>query len=224
LPNGSSATTSLPTGVPSGPATSRPPAAAAPGRPASCRLFTTAEPGSPAAAPVRSGPGGMVIGARIKTGGLSQGIGRTGDAGEGWRRSMFERFTDRARRVVVRAQEAARNLDRDWVGTEHVLLGLIHEGNGVAAKVLESLGIGPDAVQQRVEDLVGRGERAPSGHIPFTPQAKDRHRAHLARPHQPGDGVAAQVLTELGVDLDEARERVIRLLDEYRRKGEHRTG
>ncbi len=154
---------------------------------------------------------------------------------------MFERFTDRARRVVVRAQEAARNLDHDWIGTEHVLLGLIHEGSGVAAKVLESLAISPDAVRQRVEELVGRGEQAPSGHIPFTPQAKDVLRLALSESADlghhyigtehillglisQGEGVAAQVLTEFGVDLDGARERVIRLLDEYRREGEHRTG
>jgi ATP-dependent Clp protease ATP-binding subunit ClpC len=86
---------------------------------------------------------------------------------------MFERFTDRARRVVVLAQEEARMLDHDHIGTEHVLLGLIHEGAGVAARVLESLRIRPEVVRQRVEEAIGRGEQAPSGHIPFTPQAKE---------------------------------------------------
>ena len=86
---------------------------------------------------------------------------------------MFERFTDRARRVVVLAQDEARMLDHNYVGTEHILLGLIHEGEGVAAKALESLGISLDAVRQQVEEIIGRGQQqAPSGHIPFTPRAK----------------------------------------------------
>src|ERR1035438_636575 len=87
-------------------------------------------------------------------------------------RSMFERFTDRARRVVVLAQEEARMLNHNYIGTEHLLLGLIHEGEGVAAKVLESMGISLEAVRQQVEEIVGRGKDAPSGHIPFTPRAK----------------------------------------------------
>jgi ATP-dependent Clp protease ATP-binding subunit ClpC len=154
---------------------------------------------------------------------------------------MFERFTDRARRTVVRAQEAARSLDHDRVGTEHLLLGLIHEGHGVAAKALESRGIGLEAVQQRVEDIIGRGEQAPAGHIPFTAQAKDVLRLALDESAQlghhyigtehillgiirQGEGVAAQVLTELGVDLDDARAQVIHLLAEYRRNRGHQTG
>jgi ATP-dependent Clp protease ATP-binding subunit ClpC len=148
---------------------------------------------------------------------------------------MFERFTDRARRVVILAQEEARMLDHDYVGTEHVLLGLIHEGGGVAAIVLESLAIRPEVVRERVEAVVGRGEQAPSGHIPFTAQAKDLLRLALEESralghsyvgtehillgliHQ-GDGVAAQVLTDLGADLNGAREQVIRILGEHRRE------
>ena len=113
---------------------------------------------------------------------------------------MFERFTDRARRVVVLAQEEARMLNHNYIGTEHILLGLIHEGEGVAAKALESLGISLEAVRQQVEEIIGQGQYAPSGHIPFTPRAKKvlelslrealaarpqlhRHRAHPAGPH-----------------------------------------
>ena len=85
---------------------------------------------------------------------------------------MFERFTDRARRVVVLAQDEARMLNHNYVGTEHILLGLIHEGQGIAAKALESLGIGLDMVRREVEEVIGEGQEAPSGHIPFTPRAK----------------------------------------------------
>ena len=85
---------------------------------------------------------------------------------------MFERFTDRARRVIVLAQEEARNLNHNYIGTEHILLALLYEGEGVAAKALESLGISLDVVRQRVEEIIGRGQEAPSGHIPFTPRAK----------------------------------------------------
>lgn len=126
-------------------------------------------------------------------------------------------------------------LDHDYVGTEHVLLGLIHEGRGVAAMVLESLAIRPEVVRERVQAVVGRGEQAPSGHIPFTAQAKDLLRLALEESrdlghtyvgtehillgliHQ-GDGVAARVLTGLGADLNGAREQVIRILDEHRRE------
>src|SRR2546430_8953736 len=86
--------------------------------------------------------------------------------------SMFERFTDRARRVMVLAQEEARMLNHDYIGTEHLLLGLIHEGEGVAAKALESLGISLDAVRQQVEEIIGQGPQAPPRRIPFTPRAK----------------------------------------------------
>jgi ATP-dependent Clp protease ATP-binding subunit ClpC len=154
---------------------------------------------------------------------------------------LFERFTDRARRVVVQAQEEARTLGHDHVGPEHLLLGLVHESiGGVAARALESLGIGLEAVRQRVEEVIGRGEQAPSGHIPFTPQAKEvlkltldesvqlGHR-YIGTEHillgliREGDGVAAPALAGLGADLDGAREQVIRLLDEYRREHGHQT-
>ena len=85
---------------------------------------------------------------------------------------MFERFTDRARRVVVLAQEEARMLNHNYIGTEHILLGLIHEGEGVAAKALEALNISLEAVRAQVEEIIGQGQQAPSGHIPFTPRAK----------------------------------------------------
>src|SRR6266567_7202184 len=85
---------------------------------------------------------------------------------------MFERFSDRARRVVVLAQEEARMLNHDYIGTEHLLLGLMHEGEGVAAKALESLGISLEAVRRQIEEIIGQGQQAPSGHIPFTPRAK----------------------------------------------------
>jgi hypothetical protein len=145
------------------------------------------------------------------------------------RRSMFERFTDRARRVVVLAQEEARLLDHNYIGTEHILLGLIHEGEGVAAKALESLGISLDAVRQQVEEIIGQGQQAPSGHIPFTPRAKKvlelslREALQLGHEYigtehillgliREGDGVAAQVLVQLGADLDRVRQQVLQLL------------
>jgi ATP-dependent Clp protease ATP-binding subunit ClpC len=86
---------------------------------------------------------------------------------------MYERFTDQARRVVVLAQEEARMLNHNCIGTEHILLGLIGEGDGVAAQALESLGISLEAVRQQVEESIGRGQHAPSGHIPFTAPAKE---------------------------------------------------
>jgi hypothetical protein len=154
---------------------------------------------------------------------------------------MFERFTDRARRIVVWAQEEARTLEHDHVGTEHVLLGLIHEGAGVAVRVLESLEIGPEAVRQRVEEVIGRGDHAPSGHIPFTPRAKVVLKLALQESRQlghdyigtehillglisEGDGVAARVLRDLGADLSRARELVVQILDKYRRQHGQRTG
>jgi ATP-dependent Clp protease ATP-binding subunit ClpC len=85
---------------------------------------------------------------------------------------MFERFTDRARQVVVLAQEEARNLHHNYIGTEHILLGLLHEGRGIAAQALTTLGIDQEAVRQRVIEIVGRGDQNPAGHIPFTPRAK----------------------------------------------------
>src|SRR5271170_3027586 len=145
---------------------------------------------------------------------------------------MFERFTDRARRVVVLAQEEARMLNHNYIGTEHILLGLIHEGEGVAAKALESLGISLDAVRQQVEEIIGQGQQAPSGHIPFTPRAKKvlelslREALQLGHNYigtehillgliREGEGVAAQVLVKLGADLSRVRQQVIQLLSGY---------
>src|SRR5881296_3755097 len=145
---------------------------------------------------------------------------------------MFERFTDRARRVVVLAQEEARMLNHNYIGTEHILLGLIHEGEGVAAKALESLGISLDAVRQQVEEIIGQGQQAPSGHIPFTPRAKKvlelslREALQLGHNYigtehillgliREGEGVAAQVLQKLGADLNRVRQTVIQLLSGY---------
>jgi ATP-dependent Clp protease ATP-binding subunit ClpC len=142
---------------------------------------------------------------------------------------MFQRFTERARRVVVLAQEEARMLDHDYVGTEHILLGLLHEGEGVAARALESLGISLDEMRAAVEGIIGRGQRAPSRPIPFTPRAKKvlelslREALQLGHDYigtehillgliREGDGVAAQVLVGAGVDLNLARQRVIGLL------------
>ena len=142
---------------------------------------------------------------------------------------MFERFTDRARRVVVLAQEEARMLNHNYIGTEHILLGLIHEGEGVAAKALESLGISLEGVRQQVEEIIGRGDQAPTGHIPFTPRAKKvlelSLREALGLSHnyigtehillgliREGEGVAAQVLVKLGGSLDRVRQQVIQLL------------
>jgi Clp amino terminal domain, pathogenicity island component len=148
---------------------------------------------------------------------------------------MFERFTDRARRVVVLAQEEARMLNHNYVGTEHILLGLIHEGEGVAAKALESLGISLEAVRQQVEEIIGQGQQALSGHIPFTPRAKKVLELSLREAQQlghnyigtehillglirEGEGVAAQVLVKLGADLNRVRQQVIQLLHGYQGK------
>jgi ATP-dependent Clp protease ATP-binding subunit ClpA len=145
---------------------------------------------------------------------------------------MFERFTDRARRVVVLAQEEARMLSHDYIGTEHLLLGLIQEGEGVAAKALDALGIRLEAVRQQVVEITGRGEHSPSGHIPFTPRAKKVLELSLRESKQlghnyigtehillglirEGEGVAALVLRALGADLNRTRQQVIQLLHGY---------
>jgi ATP-dependent Clp protease ATP-binding subunit ClpA len=145
---------------------------------------------------------------------------------------MFERFTDRARRVIVLAQEEAALLNHDYIGTEHLLLGLAHEGQGVAAKALESLGIRLEALRSQVEEAIGRGQQAPSGHIPFTPRAKKVLELSLRESQQlghnyigtehillglvrEGEGVAAQVLVKLGADLARTRQQVIQLLSGY---------
>jgi ATP-dependent Clp protease ATP-binding subunit ClpC len=154
---------------------------------------------------------------------------------------MFERFTDRARRVVVLAQEEARMLNHNYIGTEHILLGLIHEGEGVAAKALESLGISLEAVRSQVEEIIGQGQQAPSGHIPFTPRAKKvlelslREALQLGHNYigtehillgliREGEGVAAQVLMKLGADLARVRQQVIQLLSGYQGKEPVTTG
>ena len=151
--------------------------------------------------------------------------------------SVFERFTGRARRVVVLAQEEARLLNHNYIGTEHILLGLIHEGEGVAAKALESLGISLEAVRSQVEEIIGQGGSSPSGHIPFTPRAKKvlelslREALQLGHNYigtehillgliREGEGVAAQVLVKLGADLSRVRQQVIQLLSGYSGPGQ----
>ncbi|HIW46867.1 MAG TPA: ATP-dependent Clp protease ATP-binding subunit, partial [Candidatus Yaniella excrementigallinarum] len=150
---------------------------------------------------------------------------------------MFERFTDRARRVVVLAQEEARMLNHSYIGTEHILLGLIHEGDGVAAKALQSLDVSLGAVREQVREIIGQGQQAPSGHIPFTPRAKKvlelslREALQLGHNYigtehillgliREGEGVAAQVLVQLGADLNRVRQTVIQLLSGYQGSGE----
>ncbi|MEZ0071195.1 ATP-dependent Clp protease ATP-binding subunit ClpA [Planotetraspora sp. GP83] len=139
---------------------------------------------------------------------------------------MFERFTDRARRVVVLAQEEARSLNHTYIGTEHILLGLVHEGDGAAAKVLRDEGIDLEAVRQDVERMIGIGAETPGGHIPFTPRAKKvlelslREALHLNHNYigtehillgliREGEGVGAQVLAGRGVHFDHIRMKVI---------------
>jgi ATP-dependent Clp protease ATP-binding subunit ClpC len=146
--------------------------------------------------------------------------------------TLFERFTDRARQVVVLAQEEARALDHDDIGTEHLLLGLLREGNGLAVRALEALGISQDTVRQRVEELAGRGQQASSGHIPFRPEAKtvlrlalqeskDLGHHYIGTEHillgllREGDGVAARLLTELGAGVGRVRPQVLQLLHDY---------
>jgi len=142
---------------------------------------------------------------------------------------MFERFTSRARQVVVLAQDEARRLNHNYIGTEHILLGLIHEGEGVAAKALESLGISLEVVRAQVEEIIGQGQSAPTGHIPFTPRAKkvlqlalrealSLHHNYIGTEHvllglvREGEGVAAQILVKLGADLPRVRQQVVQLL------------
>jgi len=136
---------------------------------------------------------------------------------------MFERFTDRARRVVVLAQDEARMLNHDFIGTEHILLGLTREGQGAAASALQSLGISRETVRQQVEQIIVRGQQAPPGHIPFTPRAKKVLEFSLRESQQlghdyidtehillglirEGEGVAAHVLVRLGADLNRVRQ------------------
>ncbi|MEY2945972.1 MAG: hypothetical protein RL243_746, partial [Actinomycetota bacterium] len=148
---------------------------------------------------------------------------------------MFEKFTDKARRVVVLAQEEAKLLNHNYIGTEHILLGLIHEGEGVAAKALESLGISLESVREQVQEIIGQGQQAPTGHIPFTPRAKkvlelslrealQLGHSYIGTEHlllgliREGEGVAAQVLTKLGADTNRVRQQVIQLLSGFQGK------
>jgi hypothetical protein len=163
-------------------------------------------------------------------------VGRARRLGQVLRREgrgpMFERFTNRARRAVVLAQEEARLLNHNYIGTEHLLLGLIHQGEGVAAKALESLDVSLEAVRREVEEIIGRGQSAPIGHIPFTPRAKKvlelslrearkLHCNYIGTEHlllglvREGEGVAVQVLVKLGADLPRVRQQVIQLLSGY---------
>ncbi|GAC1526061.1 MAG: ATP-dependent Clp protease ATP-binding subunit [Marmoricola sp.] len=154
---------------------------------------------------------------------------------------MFERFTDRARRVVVLAQEEARLLSHNYIGTEHILLGLIHEGDGIAAKALDGLGISLEGVRAQVEEIIGQGQQAPTGHIPFTPRAKKvlelslREALQLGHNYigtehillgliREGEGVAAQVLQKMGADLNRVRQQVIQLLSGYQGKETQTAG
>jgi ATP-dependent Clp protease ATP-binding subunit ClpC len=139
---------------------------------------------------------------------------------------MFERFTDRARRVVVLAQEEARMLNHNYIGTEHLLLGLLHEDQGMAAQVLGEMGVSLSSVREQVLEIIGSGDSAPSGHIPFTPRAKKvlelslREALQLGTDYigtehlllgllREGDGVAPQILVKLGKNLNVVREAVI---------------
>ncbi|MDR2929679.1 MAG: ATP-dependent Clp protease ATP-binding subunit [Propionibacteriaceae bacterium] len=145
---------------------------------------------------------------------------------------MFERFTDRARRVVILAQDEARAMNHNYVGTEHILLGLIHEGEGIAAKALGQLGMTLEATRVQVEEIIGRGAQAPAGHIPFTARAKRvlelslREALQLNHPYigtehillgvlREGEGVASQVMIKMGVDLGQVRETVLSLLSGF---------
>ena len=145
---------------------------------------------------------------------------------------MFERFTDRARRVVVLAQEEARMLNHNYIGTEHLLLGLIHEGEGIGARALESLGVTLNAVREQVQDIVGPGPQAPNGHIPFTPRAKkvlelsmreaiQLNHGYIGTEHillgmvRANEGVANQVLVKLGAEPAAVRQAVMDLISGY---------
>ena len=144
---------------------------------------------------------------------------------------MFERFTDRARRVVVHSQEEAHLLDHNYIGTEHLLLALVDEGAGVAAEALDQLGVSRQGVRAQIEDIIGHGSSSPSGHIPFTPRSKKVLELSLREARQlghhyigtehillglirEGEGVAAQVLVKMGVTLDQVRNKIIELLGE----------
>jgi len=141
---------------------------------------------------------------------------------------MFERFTERARRVVVHAQEEARELSHNYIGTEHLLLGLMREPESIAARALRELEISQEAAREQVIQMIGRGKKEPSGHIPFTPRAKKvlelslREALQLGHNYigtehillglvREGEGVAAQVLISLGGKLSRVRDKVLEL-------------
>jgi ATP-dependent Clp protease ATP-binding subunit ClpC len=145
---------------------------------------------------------------------------------------MFERFTDRSRRAVVMAQEEARLLNPNYIGTEHILLGLVREDEGIAARALGAMSISLQSVRREVEDIIGQGQAVPRGHIPFTPRAKKvlelslREALQLGHNYigtehillglvREGEGVAAQVLEKLGADLERVRQTVVQLLSGY---------
>jgi ATP-dependent Clp protease ATP-binding subunit ClpC len=149
---------------------------------------------------------------------------------------MFEKFSDRARRVVVLSQEEARLLNHNYIGTEHILLGLVHEDEGVAARALRSLNVRLDAVRGEVEEIIGQGGSPPSDHIPFTPRAKKvlelslREAIQLGHNYigtehillglvREGEGVACEVLVKLGADLPKVRARVLQLVAESSGQG-----
>ena len=142
---------------------------------------------------------------------------------------MFERFSDGARRAIVLAQDEARRLNHDYIGTEHILLGLLDDGESVAARALQTLGIIPETVREQVEEIIGRGKKVPSGNIPFTPRAKKVlelslreamhfHHDYIGPEHillgllREGEGVAVQALVRLGVDVKRARQQVVLLV------------
>jgi ATP-dependent Clp protease ATP-binding subunit ClpA len=154
---------------------------------------------------------------------------------------MFERFTDRARRVVVLAQAEARVLAHDYIGTEHILLGLIHEGQGVAAQVLQNLGVSLDEARRQVEAVVPRGETAPTGHLPFTPRSKKVMELalveatalghnYIGTEHillalvREGGGVAAQILVKLGADWERVRAEVVGILGGHTKSAQGSEG
>jgi ATP-dependent Clp protease ATP-binding subunit ClpC len=145
---------------------------------------------------------------------------------------MFERFTNQSRRVVVLAQEEARTLDHDYIGTEHLLLGLLHQGTGTAARALTAMDVTLSAARDQVVAIIGRGHQQPSAHIPFTPRAKKALELSLRESLQLGDGyigtghlllglihqgdnVALTVLDKLGADLKDLRARVTQELRDH---------
>jgi len=150
---------------------------------------------------------------------------------------MFERFTNQSRRVVVLAQEEARMLNHNYIGTEHLLLGLLHEGRGSAARALTAMDVTLDAARDQVVAIIGRGQQQPSGHIPFTPRAKKSLELSLREALQlddgyigtghlllglirQGDNTAVKMLGGLGANLDDLRARVVQELRDEPEEGQ----